>query len=188
MVTAAKPKIDLAIEQKRIRRQAVFGLLFCLSIAAPTVLILPRIYDFPSAMAERLALVLRADLLVVLWVVYAIRVVAGVRYRSKADNAGSAYSEPSAELALPAAFLQNTLEQAFIAVMAHLALATVAGEAAMAYIVACVVLFALGRITFRKGYPKGAGGRAFGVVVTVLPTVGATVWTVVDVLRTLIRL
>lgn len=40
----------------------------------------------------------------------------------------------------------------------------------MGLIVASVALFALGRATFLRGYGKGAGGRAFGMVTTALPT------------------
>jgi len=107
--------------------------------------------------------------------------VAKVRFRSAADNAGSAYSRPSARLAVPRAFLQNTLEQAFIATIGILALATVEGEAALAYVVGTVVLFSLGRATFLRGYPRGAGGRAFGIATTALPALGAYGWALVDV-------
>ena len=78
------------------------------------------------------------------------------------------------------AFLQNTLEQAFITSVATLALATVGGEAALAYIVATVVLFSLGRATFLRGYPHGAGSRAFGIATTALPALGAYGWALVD--------
>jgi hypothetical protein len=82
---------------------------------------------------------------------------------------------------VPRAFLQNTLEQAFITVVAILALATVGGEAALAYVIATVVLFSLGRVTFLRGYPHGAGGRAFGIAMTVLPGLGAIGWAAIDV-------
>jgi hypothetical protein len=81
---------------------------------------------------------------------------------------------------VPRAFLQNTLEQAFIAALGLLALATVEGEAALAYVVATVVLFSLGRAAFLRGYPRGAGGRAFGIATTALPTVGAYGWALID--------
>ncbi len=82
---------------------------------------------------------------------------------------------------MPAAFLQNTLEQAFIAIVGHLALATTAGEASLGYVVGAVALFCLGRVTFLRGYPQGAAGRAFGIATTAIPTIGAYIWALVDI-------
>lgn len=158
----------------------------CGLILVPATLGLPALFAFPSGMTERLALVLRADLFVALWVVVAIRMASKVRFESKDDNAGSAYGSPSARLAVPAAFLQNTLEQAFVAIVGHLALATVAGEAALAYVIGSVALFCLGRVTFLAGYRHGAGGRAFGIVTTALPTIGAYAWVLAAIVADLI--
>lgn len=138
-------------------------------------------------MADRVAFCLRANLVLGFWVLLAVRRVANVRFASSADNAGSAFSRPSARLAVPAAFLQNTLEQAFVAALGILALATTRGEAALAYIVGAVVLFSVGRITFLRGYPHGAGGRAFGIAATALPIIGAYCWAIVDVGANLLR-
>lgn len=80
---------------------------------------------------------------------------------------------------MPAAFLQNTLEQAFIT-LGILALATMPGERPLAYFAASVILFSLGRATFLHGYPHGSSGRAFGIVTTALPSIGAYLWTLVD--------
>jgi hypothetical protein len=74
---------------------------------------------------------------------------------------------------VPVAFLQNTVEQVVAAVGAHLALATLLDGAALSLIPAAIALFAIGRLAFLIGYPKGAGARAFGMVTTVLPTMGA---------------
>lgn len=131
---------------------------------------------FPADLSERLAFAIRADLVLGLWVMWAVRRVAKVRFESAEDNAGSAFGRPSARLALPGAFLQNTLEQAVLAALGNLALATVGGEAALAYVLAAVALFSLGRFAFLRGYPEGAGGRAFGMVTTTLPILGAYGW------------
>jgi len=172
------PKVDLPLEQRRVRSRGLIGFLVCAPTLALAALGLPAAFVFPGDMADRFALVLRADLIVALWVVVAIRMVAKVRFASKDDNAGSAYGLPSPRLAVPAAFLQNTLEQAFTAIIGHLALATVEGEAPLAYVLASVALFCLGRATFFIGYPRGAGARAFGIVTTALPTIGAYIWVV----------
>lgn len=47
------------------------------------------------------------------------------------------------------------------------------GAAAMPLIAGSAFLFAIGRITFLAGYPKGAGARSFGMALTVLPRLAA---------------
>ena len=171
-----RPKIDLAAEQRGVRRQAVFAFLVTAPILALGAFGLPAVYGTPVDLAERFAFVIRADLILGLWVLIAVRMVSRIRFVSAEDSAGSAYAPPSPRLAVPSAFLQNTLEQAFVALVSHLALATIPGGMALGYIAAAVVLFSLGRLTFLLGYSRGAHGRAFGMVVTVLPTLGAAAW------------
>ena len=87
---------------------ALLAFAVCGSTLALACVALPRRLAFPQDLAERLAFALKADLLIALWVVLGVRMVAKVRFTSVEDNAGSAYSQPSARLAVPAAFLQNT--------------------------------------------------------------------------------
>jgi len=176
----APPIVDLPKEQRAVRRKAIFALAVCVLTLGVATVGLPRLFAFPDDLIERLAFAVRANLVIGLWVMLAVRMVAKVRFESAQDNAGSAYSQPSARLAVPAAFLQNTLEQGAIAALGNLALATVAGRQPLAYMVATVLLFSLGRVTFLRGYPHGASGRAFGIVTTVLPTMGAYLWTIID--------
>lgn len=163
-------RAELKEEQKKIVRNALWSALFCFLVLAAGYIVLPHYFQFPTGLAERMAFALQADLFVLAWVVIAVRMVSKVRFYSPEDNAGSAYTVPSPKIALPRAFLQNTLEQAVIAVGAHLALATLLSGAALALIPSAIFLFAIGRMTFLRGYPKGAPGRAFGIVMTVLPT------------------
>lgn len=180
------PKVDLPTEQKRVIRGGLISAVVCAVVLAACAYLLPMWVSFPTDLTERLAFTLRADALLGLWVVVAVRMVSKVRFYSAEDSAGSAYSKPSPRLAVRAAFLQNTLEQAFIAIVGHLALATVNDDTALAYILGAVLLFCVGRITFWRGYPKGAGGRAFGIVTTALPTIGAYGWVGYDVARRIV--
>ena len=171
-----RPDVDLPREQRRILAQSALALIVCLAVLASAVFVLPPLLELPSAPTARGPLLAGANLLIGLWVVFGIRQVASLRFRSAQDNAGSAYGPPSPALAVRAAFLQNTLEQAFVAVVAFNALATQPGEAVSAYLLAAAILFGVGRLAFLRGYPGGAGARAFGVAVTALPTLGAVVW------------
>lgn len=186
MNKAPIPK-DLEAEIARVRRQAALSFLFCAPIVGMAVWWLPRQFEFPRETGERLAFAARADLLIMLWVMYGVAVVARLRRKSAHDTAGSAYGPPSEQLRVPLAFLQNTLEQSVLAAFAALALAPVGGEAPLAFIVAMVVLFAIGRITFLRGYPGGSPGRAFGVVTTALPIMGAFGWVLFDLVASLLR-
>lgn len=186
MNKAPIPK-DLPAELARVRRQAALSFLFCAPVLGATVWWLPQQFEFPAEIGERLAFAARASLLIMLWVLVGVGIVARLRRKSAHDTAGSAFGPPSERLKVPLAFLQNTLEQATLAAFATLALATVAGEAPLAFIMGMVALFAIGRITFLRGYPRGSPGRAFGFVTTVLPIYGAFVWVIYDMVDGLLR-
>ena len=74
-------------------------------------------------------------------------------------------------LAIRVAFLQNTLEQAVLAGAFYFALAALAGGPWMALPPVAAVLFVVGRVLFFLGYRRGAGGRSFGMALTMLPAV-----------------
>jgi hypothetical protein len=178
--TTSPPPVNLPLEQRRIRRQSALAALLCAAVLAAAMLWLPGVVDFPDEPANRIAFGLRADALLLIPLMVGVRWVSSTRYRSAEDNVGSAYAPPSAKLAVALAYLQNTLEQTVITAFALTALATIEGDAPLAYICASVPLFALGRLTFARGYLKGAGGRAFGMAATALPSLGAIVWLVAD--------
>jgi membrane protein DedA with SNARE-associated domain len=129
----------------RVRRQAALSILFCAPLLAAAVWWLPQQFEFPADAGERLAFAARASLLIMLWVLIGVGTIARLRRKSARDTAGSAYGPPSERLRVPLAFLQNTLEHATLAAFAAMALASVEGEAPLAFIVGMVVLFAIGR-------------------------------------------
>lgn len=177
---ADQEPVDLPAEQRRILRQSALAALLCAGVLVTAMILLPRSLDFPKDLPSRIAFALRADVLLLVCLLTGVRWVSSIRYRSAPDNPGSAYTRPSARLAVPLAYLQNTLEQSFVTVVALTALSTVEGDAPMAYISASVPLFIVGRVAFARGYPKGSGGRAFGMAVTALPGVGAILWVIAD--------
>lgn len=174
----ALSELDLKRQQRLVLLWSAASFVLCGLVLSAACLILPDFYRFPEGLAERIAFALQADVFIFLWVLIAARQVSGGRYRSAADNRGSAFGPPSARLAIPVSFLQNTLEQAVMAVGAHMALASLADARGLALIVGSVVLFGIGRVAFRVGYRHGAGGRAFGMATTAIPTVVAYVWSV----------
>lgn len=173
---------QLRQEQKKIYVQSGIALILCIAVLGSAHLLLPRIVTFPgSDLESRLAFLAGANILLVFWVIVGIRLVSSGRRNSAADIVGSAYANPSPKIAVASAFLQNTLEQFVIASVTLSSLLMLVGTAAMPFIAASVFLFGIGRVTFLRGYPKGAGGRAFGMAVTALPSVAAFLISIVHI-------
>lgn len=160
----------LKAEQARVRKQSALAFLLCAGLSAACFLLLPGLIAFPVEIGARLAFAIQTGLVHFVILLLAVRMVSSGRYRSAADIGGSAKGPPSPALAVKVAFLQNTLEQAFLGVGAHLVLASVAGGRWLALLVASAILFAIGRLSFYRSYPGGAGARAFGMATTVLPS------------------
>ena len=186
MAEHSKP-LNMAAERSGIRRRAAWAFLLCALVLGVATLWLPEQIELPRGTAARLAFAARASLLVMLWLAVGVGIVWTIRRYSAHDNPGSAFAAPSDRLKVPLAFLQNTLEQATMASIAFLALATLDGDAPLGFITGAVVLFAVGRVTFLRGYPHGATGRAFGMVTTALPTLIAFAWIIIDICADLAR-
>lgn len=136
--------MDLKSEQARVRRQSALSFLLCATVFTASVVLLPRWIVFPLEIGARLAFAIQTSLVHFVTVLFAVRMVSSGRYRSAADISGSAKGPPSPALAVKSAFLQNTLEQAFVGVGAHLLLASIAGGRWLALLVASALLFAIG--------------------------------------------
>ena len=143
-------------------------LLTALVVVAGYYWLRPGLLGLSEAMpaADRIAFALKWDLPIFLWLAVCVRRVASQRFREPADRRGAAYGEPTQELAVRAAILQNSLEQTVLVVGAHLILATVLRGREMYIIPLLVVLYLVGRIAFAMGYTKGAAVRSFGMSLT----------------------
>lgn len=170
--------VDLRKEQKKIYIAISISLVFCILVQIVFFLFLPQSLELPTDFSARIAFALQASIFVLIWVVIGIGMVSHGRRHSAADICGSAYAPPSPKIAVRVAFLQNTLEQAVIALGAYLALVTLLPPSFLTFIPASVVLFTIGRITFYIGYPNGAGARAFGIATTMLPTIAGYLWAI----------
>jgi hypothetical protein len=179
--------MDLAREEHLIRIRSTLALIVVLAGFAAGYALLPRVFAFPDALSARLALAAQSGAFVLLCLLVAVGMVSTGRRRSADDIGGAAGAPPGPALAVKAAFLQNTLEQSVLACGAFLAFAAAVGGAWLALLPVAAVLFCVGRVSFYAGYPAGAGARAFGMALTLLPgaslllfAVGAAAWRVVD--------
>jgi hypothetical protein len=166
----AESKINLKNEVKGIWWAGLKALILCVFAAAAGYFLLPRFMTMPTTIGDALIFTLRIDLFILLWVVIGVSLVSHARRQSTADIRGSAFGTPSESIRIKIAFLQNTLEQAFMAISSHLVLSTLVTGESLSFIVVAVGLFAMGRVTFYLGYPNGAAARAFGMFTTMIPT------------------
>lgn len=163
-------------EQRRVVRGSLAALLVCALVLGLAHGFLARVVRFPDGGLESvLTFWAGANLFIVFWVIVGIRLVSKGRRRSAQDIGGAAYAAPSPRIAVQAAFLQNTLEQAVVLMATQFAMLMLLRERAMPVIAASVVLFSVGRVAFYVNYPKGAGARAFGMALTAVPSIVAFV-------------
>lgn len=163
-------QVDMARANRAIQRASVIATISLGIGAVAGYLLLPAIFDFPTSLPARIAFAAHAGVFVLLWVLIAVAMVSGGRRTSPADIDGSAFGPPSERIAVRIAFLQNTLEQAVLAVGLYVALATLLSGAWLSLIVVAAAHFAVGRVLFLRGYPRGAEGRALGMTLTMMPT------------------
>jgi hypothetical protein len=71
---------------------------------------------------------------------------------------------------------QNTLEQVVLAAIAWTGLALTLPRSQLCLIPAMAFLFGIGRAAFWVGYLVAPPGRAFGMVLTALPTLASLLW------------
>ncbi|TWO64411.1 MAPEG family protein [Caenimonas sedimenti] len=167
---------ELLREQRGVVRGSVAAIALSAAVLGAAHFVLPKLVRFPGGDIESaLNFWAGASLFVVLWVILGIRLVSQGRRHSALDIRGSAFAPPSERIAVQAAFLQNTLEQAVVMMVTHFAMLMLLRESVMPLIAASVVLFSFGRLSFYRNYPKGAAARAFGMALTAVPSIVAFV-------------
>jgi hypothetical protein len=176
------PKLDLKQEQQKIVRNSALAFVIAVGVFLTAFFLLPRMIELGGEDLEsRLKFWAGANLPVLLWLMYSVRLVSNGRFHSREDNRGSAYAPPSSKIAVPVANLQNTLEQTFLFIFSQLGLVLLLKASALPLIAASALLFMLGRLAFLHAYPSGAGARAFGMALTALPILFATLLSVIAV-------
>lgn len=93
------------------------------------------------------------------------------RFATPQDIQGSALTEGAERARLLQAMLQNTLEQAMLAVPLYLAASLFLPPRLLSLVACGAILFTVGRLLFFLGYEKGARSRAAGFGLTFYPSV-----------------
>jgi hypothetical protein len=156
---------------RKIRSAGTSGLVLFIVAVGVAYLWLPAFIGLPTELDERLAFAARASAVVLFCVFVAVGMVGAIRRVSPEDIGGSAAGPPSEKLAIHVAFLQNTLEQAVLAVGFYFAFASLVAGAWLSLIPVSVTFFVVGRVLFLRGYRRGVEGRALGMVLTMMPAI-----------------
>jgi hypothetical protein len=139
-----------------------------------------RLFAFIALPADdlsaRLAFALRWMLLPGICLLLGV-IIAG-RRGFVADAIDGTRTPASRSLEINLRYNQNTLEQTLLACIAWSCLAMSLPIAHIILIPAMATLFTIGRGAFWVGYLIHPMGRAFGMVLTVLPTIAAYAWLV----------
>ena len=180
--------MDLTDKQKGVVRGVIPAAVLTIAGLGGVSLLLPvRMLpvDEPGA---RLAWALQWALLPVLALMISIARVGNQRFYSAEDIDGSGLTDGTPQVRVLRAVLQNTLEQAVLAVAAYAIWAVVMPHAWLRSICIAAPFFVAGRVLFSRGYARGAAGRAMGFGLTAYPTFGMLVTVgVVLAFRLLVR-
>jgi hypothetical protein len=179
--------MDLTDKQKGVIRGVVPGAVFTVVGLCGVSLLIPLSALPVDEAGARLAWALQWALLPVLTLMIAIMRVANHRFSSPDDIDGSGLTAGTDRVLVLRAILQNTLEQAVLAVATYLIWATVMPHSWLRVIPIAALLFVTGRILFARGYERGASGRAIGFGLTAYPTFGMLVAAAVALLLRLIH-
>ncbi|MDR3495182.1 MAG: MAPEG family protein [Ancalomicrobiaceae bacterium] len=148
---------------------------FVAAIATLAVVMLGSIYNpfqFAADLAvpERLAMAAEAALLPGVALAFAIAQLARHRFATSDDIDAAAGPAPTERARVLQALIQNTLEQAVLAVVAYAAWAAVMPANWLSAVPCAAITFLLGRAAFHFGYERGAAARSFGFGLTFYPT------------------
>ncbi|HEV8716588.1 MAG TPA: MAPEG family protein [Candidatus Binatia bacterium] len=161
----------LTEKQEGVLRGMVAGLggtvlALALAIVAPPSALLPE-QGLPPALVQAL----KWDVLLVACLTMNIGMLARHRFFTPEDIDGGGLSKGTPEAQVLQSTLQNTLEQAVLALSIHVIWAGTMPQTWQAAVPAAAILFLLGRVLFRRGYARGAPARALGFALTFYPSV-----------------
>jgi hypothetical protein len=165
------PAMALNPKQRAVVRSALVAVIIVAAAVSASRLIpsaaLPL--DQPAA---RIAWALPWAVLPLLTLMVSIMRVANHRFSTPEDIDGSGLTVGTPRVQVLRAILQNTLEQAVLAVGGFLIGSVTLPHGWLGVIPVAALLFVIGRILFLVGYASGAGGRALGFGLTAYPTFG----------------
>lgn len=160
----------LTLKQRGVLKGIVAGAVATVGVIVGAVLADPVSFSRDATAGERIAFALKADVLIALWLAISIGLLARHRFFTPEDIDGSGLTQGSEKAKVLQASLQNTLEQAVLAVLAHSMWALTMPASWLSAVPAAAILFLCGRVLFVRGYSGGAPSRALGFALTFYPS------------------
>jgi hypothetical protein len=165
--------------------KVVAGVIAALVFMVAFFTIVFRLTDFGLApagaidFAFRLTYALKCEVFAALCLLAGIGTIGNRRFFTPEAIGGG----PSESIEIDRRYLQNTLEQLVLAIVAHLALVVIVPADSIRVVGILVMLFVIGRATFWIGYHVSGPARAFGFATTFYPTVAAYVYLIGRILE-----
>jgi hypothetical protein len=164
--------VELSQKQKGVVRGVIPAAVSTVVGMGGVSLLIPMSALPADEAGDRLAWAMQWALLPILTLMISIMRVANHRFASPDDIDGSGLTAGTDRVLVLRAILQNTLEQAVLAVAAYLIWAVVMPYGWLRAIPVAALLFMTGRVFFARGYDAGAAARAMGFGLTAYPTFG----------------
>jgi len=164
--------VALTDKQKDVVRSVIPAALVMVVVLCSVSLLLPVSALPEDEPGARLAWALQWSLLPILTLMVAIARMANHRFYTPEDIDGGGLTNATPQARVHHAILQNTLEQAVLAVAAYAIWAVAMPYGWLRSICVAALLFVAGRVLFARGYTRGAPGRALGFGLTAYPTFG----------------
>ena len=180
---------EIETEQLSIKRQIQCASIFSATFMATAY----ASFSLPLALIEttglKLALSARCASMAGLVLSAAIINVGMRRYPdAKKSTAVTDGAIGDKSMRIPMSFLQNTLEQLMLHLLASIGLATTLPNSSLQLVPALSILFVLGRIIYYFTYSYLPVMRAFGFSMTIGPSTASLIFTAVNLTRTLLEL
>ncbi len=114
----------LTVKQRGVLQGIIIGAAISIAVIAGAIIASPTLLSPQATAGERLAFALRADAFIALWLAISVGLLARHRFFSPEDIDGGGLSRGTETASVLQATLQNTLEQTVLAVLMHLAWAS----------------------------------------------------------------
>jgi hypothetical protein len=160
----------LSDNQRGVLRGMALGACIAIGLVGYGIASNPLGYPDQLSAAERISVALESGALLALFLAVSVARLARHRFFTPEDIDGGGLNPGSQQALLLQTLLQNTLEQAVLAFLVHLAWSVVMPATSLSVIPLAALAFAIGRLLFFVGYDKGAPSRALGFALTFYPS------------------
>jgi hypothetical protein len=157
-------------EQRGVLPATLLALAIAVAAIAAVIFFRPLLLMPAATPLQAFAPALRWDILPLVCLAAHIAVIARRRFVTRDDLDGSGPAEGAARVRVAQATLQNTLEQAVLALSTHVVWALTMPRPWQGVIAVAAILFFIGCLLFWRGQGSGAATRAFGFALTFYPS------------------